>query len=84
MLPVWDMNEWVGWKGTDARTRYPEGGVQTMCSITYLDNVKKAKEIIVDTNIQSYTEHRMSRGGEPSICGFGASLYIHTIWEHMK
>ena len=84
MLPVWDMNEWVGWKGTDARTRYPDGGVQTMCSITYLDNVKKAKEIIIDTNIQSYTEHRMSRGGEPSICGFGASLYIHTIWEHMK
>lgn len=84
MMPIWDYDSWVGWTATNARTRYPDGAVQTMSKLSTLDNIKKAKEIIVATDAQTYTKHKMTRDGEPNICGFGASSYVFTIWKHMR
>jgi len=84
LMPIWDYSSWIGWNASAANTRYPDGAVQTMSKLNTLAKIKKTNEIIIATDAQKYTEHRMTRDGEPNICGFGASSYIFTIWKHMK
>lgn len=79
-----DYNTWVGWNGTSARTRYPDGGAQTMSKMDTITKIQRAQEIILNTDIQKYTHHRMTRDGEPTPCGLGNDAYIFTIWKHMQ
>ena len=84
MMVLWDYSQWVGWNGSSARTRYPDGAVQTMCAIENITKIKKAQEILVATDIEKHVHHRFTRDGEPNICGFGNSSYLFTIWKHMQ
>jgi len=55
-----------------------------MSKIATITKIKRAKEIIIDTAAEKYTHHKMTRDGEPNVCGFGNSSYVFTIWKHMQ
>lgn len=84
LLPIWDYKDWVGWKGSSEKSRYANGSVQTMSAMSTISNLKRAKEIIINTDIEKYTHHRFTIDGEPTPIGFGADSYIFTMWKHQQ
>jgi len=81
LIPLWDYKDWVQWKGSAELSRYPEGYVQTMSAMSTITKIKKAKELLINTDLESYLHNRFSRSGEPTPCGFGSSAYIFTMWK---
>jgi hypothetical protein len=85
MIVVWNYKEWIGWGGgvTD-EMKVPFGYVQTFSSlIDTITNIKRAKEILIDTNILPYVRHSFIRISEPNPVGFGSSRYVATMWKRV-
>lgn len=80
MAVIWDYRQWLG----DMAVQNPEGFVQTISLIDTLDNIKRANEVIIDTDIQNYVKHVFEREGEPNPQGFGASSYVFTLWKKKR
>jgi len=59
----------------------PEIEAQTICSIDYLDNIKKCSKIIFNTDISNLTNNIFVRVDEPKPVGLGDSKYIFTSWK---
>jgi len=78
MAVLWNYKDWIG-----VQINSPAGLVQTLSKIDTLDNIKRANEILVDTNIEQYVKHRFQRLGEPNAIGLGASSYVLTMWERI-
>lgn len=76
---IWDYKKWIGF---DSRIRSPEGLVQTLTKITLLPKIKRAKEVIFNTDIEGYKHHRFIREGEPTPLGWGNDSYIITMWKN--
>ena len=80
VIPLWNYKDWIWSQGTiDVQFSY--GFVQTISKLTTLDEIKRAKEMVLDTDIEAYEKHRYQRHGEPNPIGFGASSYIFTMWK---
>lgn len=75
---LWDYRKWIA---VGATVKNPEGMIQTICNLGLIDEIKKAKEIIVDTNIEKYVRHRFIRDSEPTPAGLGSDDYIVTLWR---
>ena len=75
---IWDYKQW---RKFGFNILSPDGLVVTVCNIDKLPDIKRAKEIIIDTNIQAYVKHRFVREGEPNPMGFGETRYIATLWK---
>lgn len=84
LVPIWDYRDFVGWKGSNDLARYPDGVVQTMSKMSTITKLKRAKEIIINSDIDQYTHHRCTREGEPTPIGFGNDAYIITNWRHQQ
>lgn len=84
LIPIWDYRDWVGWYGTNAQTRYPDGGVQTISKITTITDIKRAREVVINTDIEKYSHYLFTRDGEPTPVGLGSDNYIFTMWKHIK
>lgn len=54
---------------------------QTICSIDYLDNIKKCSKIIFNTDIDYLTNNIFIRDNEPMPVGLGDNRYIFTNWK---
>lgn len=83
LMPIWDSKEWVGVNSRDGQRPYtgiPESMLQTMCKFQYYDEITRAKNVLIDTNIEDYTKRFYEKFGEPEPCGFGASSYILQMW----
>ena len=80
-IVLWDYKSWFNWNGSNEGSRSPKGLLQTMSAISTITDIKKAKEIVINTDIEKYTTHRFTRDGEPNPCGFGSSAYIFTMWK---
>ena len=78
---IWDYKSWFNWNGSAEGSRSPEGLVQTMSAMSTITKIKKAKEIIINTDIDEFVTHRFTRDGEPNPCGFGNDAYIFTMWK---
>jgi hypothetical protein len=78
MLVVWNYKKWLPMAVPVAN---PEGMIQTISSYDLIPSIKKAKEIVVDTNIEKFVRHRFIREGEPNPGGFGGSDYALTLWK---
>jgi hypothetical protein len=83
MYAIYDYKDWFNWQGRKNFPHLQEGMVQTISPLARLDEIKKAKRIIVDTAIESYVKNIFERAGEPEFCGFGASSYVFTIWKRV-
>lgn len=75
---VWDYKKWLP---MSIKVESPDGMIQTISSMSLISQIKKAQEIIVDTNIEKFVRHRFIRYGEPEPAGLGSDDYIVTLWQ---
>lgn len=59
----------------------PNGGVQTLCLLSYLPKIRNVNEIVFDTTIEGYGNYIYERNGDPEPVGFGSNRYIITMWK---
>tara|TARA_B100002019_G_scaffold65741_1_gene56456 strand:- start:9362 stop:9859 length:498 start_codon:yes stop_codon:yes gene_type:complete len=59
----------------------PNIEAQTICSISYLDQIKKCSKIIFNTDIPELTNNIFVRANEPTPVGLGDNKYIFTNWK---
>lgn len=77
LMVIWDTKKFLN-AGTVAN---PDGLIQT---VTFADNtpkLKRAKEIVVATDIASYDKHRYERCSEPQPCGFRSTDFVECLWR---
>lgn len=77
---IWDYRRWLP---MGVHVESPDGMIQTISSMDLIDQIKKAKEVIIDTNIEKYVRHRFMRASEPNPAGFGSDDYILTLWKRV-
>ena len=80
MCVLWDYKSLIG----NIKVDSPDGFVQTISKINLLDNIKRANEILIDTNIKAYEKNVFQKYGESDYLGLGASSYIATMWERKR
>jgi len=87
MMVIWDMKAWfrlgaLGALVASATANTEDSFAQTMSiwADTY-DKLKRAKEVILDTDVETSVELRFVRMGEPQPCGFNDSNYAVTMWK---
>lgn len=54
---------------------------QTMCRIELYNEIKKAKEAVLNSIMGSYSHNKYKRVSEPEPIGFGTPQYIITTWQ---
>jgi len=78
MMVLFDYKYWINF---NSKIHSPEGLVQTISKFDLYAKIKNCNKIIIDSNIQDYTESYYQRNSEPQPCGFGNSSYIFTYWK---
>lgn len=58
----------------------PNIAAQTICSINYIDKIRKCSKIIFNSNIESLSNNIFVRANEPQPVGLGNNRYIFTNW----
>lgn len=85
LTPVWDYKSWIPISSVHKiLAQSPEGFVQTISKIDTVNTLKRAKDIVIDTDIENYTRHKFQRWGEPEPVGLGRSSYIVTMWKRIE
>ncbi len=77
---LWDYKDWIG----DVKIHSPDGFVQTLSKLDTLDQLKRANEILIDTNVEKYVKHVFERSGESNVLGLGTSAYVFTMWKRKR
>ena len=75
---IWDFKKFINVGGN---TLYQNGYIQTLSKIDTITKLKKAKEILVNTDIGDYVKHKFSRDSEPTPIGLGEDAFILTMWK---
>lgn len=78
LLVLFDYKYWVNF---NSKIHSPDGLVQTISKLEDYSKIKSCNRIIIDTNIQNYTESYYQRNSEPEPAGFGDSAYFFTYWK---
>lgn len=78
LLVMFDYKYWINF---NSKVHSPDGLVQTISKLEDYTKIKNCNKIIIDTNIQNYTESYYQRNSEPQPCGFGDSSYFFTFWK---
>ena len=78
LLVLFDYKYWVNF---NSKIHSPDGLVQTISKLEDYTIIKNCNKIIIDTNIQNYTESYYQRNSEPQPAGFGESSYFFTYWK---
>lgn len=78
MLVLFDYKYWFNF---NSKIHNPDGLVQTICKLGDFSKISKCNKLIIDTNIQNYTESLFQRNSEPQPAGFGESSYLFTFWK---
>jgi len=81
LMVLWQYKDWID---IGAEIRSPEGMVQTISSIDTLPDIKRAKSVIIDTDIEKLVKHEFVRDGEPTPAGLGRDNFIVTMWSRIK
>lgn len=76
---IYNHKKWLPMRGSSVLT--PEDYVQTLCSITLLPKIMKAKEIIINTDIKNYVKQRFVLDGQPQPAGLGEDAFIFAMWK---
>ena len=80
MAVLWNEKDWLG----NLPVNSPDGMVQTISKIDTLDQIRRANEILIDTNIEKYEKFIFKRSGDAVACGLGASSYVFAFWERNR
>lgn len=85
LIILWDYKDWIGFQGTEARTLAKDGFCQSMSNLVdTITAIKKAKYILLNTDLDLYIHHRFERYGEPNPIGFGSDRYLITTWKPIE
>ena len=84
LIVIWNYKEWIGWQGIPSDVMTPFGHCQTLSALSTLSDIKRAKEIILNTDLSTYTKHRFDRISEPNPIGLGSDAYIITTWKRIE
>jgi len=81
---IFDSKSWIKWSKESVSPHSPASFVQTISKFaeTYT-KLKKAKYVVMDTNIEDNTRSRYERFAEPEPVGLGASTYVITMWKRI-
>lgn len=78
LLVLFDYKYWINF---NSKVYSPDGLVQTISKLEDYHKIKSCNKIIIDTNLQSYTENYFQRNSDLEPCGFGDSSYFFTFWK---
>jgi len=78
LLVIFDYKYWVNF---NSKIHSPDGLIQTISKLEDYPKINTCNKLIVDTNIQNYTESYYQRNSEPQPAGFGESSYFFTYWK---
>lgn len=78
LLVLFDYKYWLNF---NSKIHSPDGLVQTISKLQDYPKIKSCNKIIIDTNIQNYTQSYYQRNSEPEPAGFGSSSYFFTYWK---
>lgn len=78
LLVLFDFKSWINF---NSKINSPDGLIQTISKLEDYNKIKNCNRLIVDTNIQNYTESYYQRNSEPEPAGFGDSSYFFTYWK---
>jgi hypothetical protein len=76
--------DYKSWLPTPVEVNSPKGFIQTLSVLATMDEIKEAKEIIANTDLNSYVKSRFERYGEPQPCGLGQATIIATMWKRIE
>lgn len=78
LLILFDYKYWINF---NSKIHSPDGLVQTISKLEDYTKIRQCNRIVIDTNIQNYTESYYQRNSEPEPAGFGESSYFFTYWK---
>lgn len=80
---IFDSKKFYGFgkRIAEENVQLAKGFAQTMCRIELYNHIKKAKEAVLNSIMESYSHNRYKRAGEPEALGFGTPQYIVTTWQ---
>jgi hypothetical protein len=76
LMVIWDAKEFIN-VGT---VNDPDGMIQTVTFASNMPTLKRAKELLVATEISSYNRYRYERVSEPHPCGF-TNEFVECMWR---
>lgn len=81
------MNLMVVWEQKDffnvGTVNTAEGDIQVLTFADRTPQLKRAKELIVATNIAGYGTHRYTRASEPQPCGLDSDDFVVCMWKRI-
>ena len=78
MRVYWAKKDWVK---TGIQVDIPNSAVQTKTYLTNLPKINKAKEVIINKNIDGHEVFRFTKTGESVTHGLQHNRYIITFWK---
>jgi len=78
LVVIWDYRSWID---LGVNVNSPEGFVQTISEMDTLPKIKKAKDIIINTDIEKHVRHAFVRHGEPAPAGLCRDTFVVTMWK---
>jgi hypothetical protein len=68
-----------------SRTAHTPGQfAQTLSRIDTYPKLQRVTEIILDTELESYSKQKYIRMGDAEFCGLGDSRYVLFMWERVN
>jgi hypothetical protein len=83
LAPVYDYKKWI--PGLIPQIQSPHGLVQTVSLFDEtFDKLRRAKELIINTDIESHVNTRFQRFSDPEPCGIGKADFVITLWQRIE
>lgn len=82
LAPIYDYKYWI--PGLMPNLHSPYGWVQTWSLFDTYEELTKAKEIIINTDTNSYVKARFERQSAPQPYGFNGSDFIAVAWKRIE
>lgn len=79
---IFDYKSWI--PGLSTNIQSPNGFVQTISLFDTFEDLKNAKELLVQEGVEQYIRYRFERYSEPEPCGLGSHSFIATMWKRIE
>jgi len=78
LAPIYDYKSWIP---MTTKVQSPNGFIQTVSLFSTYAELTQAKEVIVDTAIDTTVRSKFERYGKPEMCGLGSSSFVLVMWK---
>ena len=65
---------------TNKAVQIPDGTIQTLCSSSYMTDIRNCTSLFIN-NSNQYGTYHYERAQDPILCGLGSTDYIITMWN---